>query len=57
MPITDEIRALVLARRSVEEIHAAAVAQGMRTMREDGVDKVKQGLTTLAEIARVSHSL
>jgi type IV pilus assembly protein PilB len=57
MPITNEIRALVLARASVDEIRATAVAQGMRTMRQDGIDKVKQGLTTLAEIARVSCSL
>jgi type IV pilus assembly protein PilB len=57
MPITDQIRALVLARGSVDEIRATAVAQGMRTMRQDGIDKVKQGLTTLAEIGRVSYSL
>jgi type IV pilus assembly protein PilB len=57
MPITEEIRNLVLERRGVDEIQATAVAQSMRTMREDGIDKVKQGLTTLAEIARVSCSL
>jgi type IV pilus assembly protein PilB len=57
MPITDEIRALVLARGSVDEIRATAVAQGMRTMRDDGINKVKLGLTTLPEIGRVSYSL
>ena len=57
MPITDEIRTLALERCSVDELHAAAVAYGMRTMRDDGIEKVRQGLTTLTEIARVSRSL
>ena len=57
MPITDEIRTLALGRYSVDELQAAAVAHGMRTMRDDGIEKVRQGLTTLTEIARVSRSL
>jgi type IV pilus assembly protein PilB len=57
MPITDEIRTLALERGSVDEIQSAAVAAGMRTMRDDGIEKIRQGLTTLAEIARVSRSL
>ena len=57
MPITDEIRTLALERCSVDELHGAAVAHGMRTMRDDGIEKVRQGLTTLTEIARVSRSL
>jgi type IV pilus assembly protein PilB len=57
MPMSEEIRTLVLERRGTEEIQGVAIAQGMRTMREDGIDKVKQGITTLAEIARVDSSL
>jgi type IV pilus assembly protein PilB len=57
MPMSDEIRALVIERAGLDEIRARALAQGMRTMREDGIDKVRRGLTTLAEIARVSCSL
>jgi type IV pilus assembly protein PilB len=57
MPMSEEIRSLALERRGTDEIQAVAVAQGMRTMREDGIDKVKQGITTLAEIARVNSSL
>jgi type IV pilus assembly protein PilB len=57
MPISEEIRNLVLERRSVDEIRAKALEQGMRTMREDGIEKVKRGVTTLAEIGRVSSSL
>jgi type IV pilus assembly protein PilB len=54
MPMTEEIRALVLERRGVTEIAASAMAGGMRTMRQDGIEKVKLGLTTLAEVARVT---
>jgi type IV pilus assembly protein PilB len=57
MPMSEEIRRLVLEGSGTDEIQAVAVAQGMRTMRQDGIDKVKQGITTLAEIARVSSSL
>jgi type IV pilus assembly protein PilB len=57
MPMTDEIRTHVLERAGLDELRATALAQGMRTIRDDGIDKVKLGLTTLAEIARVSVSL
>ena len=52
--MTEQIRSLILERRGVTEIAASAVAAGMRTMRQDGLEKVKQGLTTLAEVARVT---
>jgi type II secretory ATPase GspE/PulE/Tfp pilus assembly ATPase PilB-like protein len=55
--MSDEIRSLVIEQAGLDEIRARALAQGMRTMREDGIDKVRHGLTTLAEIARVSCSL
>jgi type IV pilus assembly protein PilB len=54
MPITAEIRALLLSDASVDRIAAAAEQEGMRRMREDGLHKVRLGLTTLAEVARVT---
>jgi type IV pilus assembly protein PilB len=57
MPMSDELRTLVLERAGLDEIRAMALTQGMRTMRDDGIDKVKQGLTTLAEVARVGASM
>jgi type IV pilus assembly protein PilB len=36
------------------EITATAVAEGMRTLREDGLLKVRRGLTSMAEIGRVT---
>jgi type IV pilus assembly protein PilB len=56
MPITDEIRSLVLERASAADVAELAVAQGMRRLRDDGLDKVKQGATTIEEVVRVTGS-
>ena len=56
MSVTPEIRALALERRSAEEIREMAMRQGMRRLRDDGLDKVRQGRTSIAEIARVLGS-
>jgi len=56
MPVTEEIRTLLLNRRGLDEIATAAVGAGMRTMRADGIEKVREGLTTLAEVARVTST-
>jgi type IV pilus assembly protein PilB len=53
MVMNEELRDLTLARASADQITAAAVRQGMRRMREDGLEKVKAGLTSLAEITRI----
>ena len=54
MMMSEEIRALTLQRASADQIGAVAVREGMRRLREDGLDKVKAGLTSMAEIARVT---
>jgi type IV pilus assembly protein PilB len=56
MDMTPEIQGLALERRPAEEIRDLAVQQGMRRLRDDGLDKVKQGRTSIAEIARVIGS-
>ncbi len=53
MTVSEEIRAQIVARAPAGEITATAIAQGMRTLAEDGLDKVRAGQTTLAEVARV----
>ena len=50
MPITDAIETIILAHGSALEIEAQARRDGVRTLRESGLLKVKQGLTTLEEI-------
>jgi type IV pilus assembly protein PilB len=57
MSVSEEIRSLVLARGSVDEIAATAVGQGMRRMREDGIAKVRAGQTSIAEIERMTTSM
>jgi type IV pilus assembly protein PilB len=54
MSITDEIRDLTVERASADEIRKVAVAQGMRPLRSDGFEKVKNGITSIAEVARVT---
>ena len=56
MPISEEIRSLVLQRRSASEISAVAMRQGMRRLREDGIEKVKRGLTSMTEVSRITGS-
>ena len=57
MSVTEEIRSLVLSRASVDEIAAAAMAQGMRRLRDDGIAKVRAGQTSIAEVERMTNSL
>ena len=52
LPIRGEVRSLV--EDSAEQIFAAAVAQGMRTLREDGMRLCLEGLSTVDEIRRVT---
>jgi type IV pilus assembly protein PilB len=56
MTMSEEIRALALERAPADQIAAIAVEQGMRRVREDGLLKVKAGVTSLAEVARVTGS-
>jgi general secretion pathway protein E len=55
MTMDEEKRGLVLASASDSELEAAARRGGMRTMYEDGLDKVARGLTTLEEVLRVTR--
>lgn len=57
MLMSDAIRTLVLERAGLDELRATALAEGMCTIRNDGIEKVRQGLTALSEIMRVSNSL
>jgi type IV pilus assembly protein PilB len=53
MPITDQQRRLILEKASADELRESARRDGMRTLREDGLDKVRRGMTSLAEVLRV----
>ena len=55
MFISDEIKTLVDGRHSAAEIRKVAIEQGMKTLREDGLEKVRHGVTTLEEVLRVTE--
>ena len=57
LQITDEIRPLVIAHASASEIKQQSLEHGMKTLREDGWDKVLDGTTTIDEILRVTEEV
>ncbi len=54
LTVTEEIRKLTLARCPSSEIAEVAVRQGMRLLRDDGLEKVRLGMTSIAEVTRVT---
>jgi type IV pilus assembly protein PilB len=57
MTVSEEIRALILERASVDDMVVVAVRQGMLRLRDDGLQKVREGLTSIAEVERMTSSL
>jgi len=54
MPVSEEIERLTVSHAPATEIAKVALAEGMITLRDDGLSKVAQGFTTLEEIIRVT---
>ncbi|HEY4450657.1 MAG TPA: ATPase, T2SS/T4P/T4SS family [Solirubrobacteraceae bacterium] len=57
MTVSEPIRALILQRASVDDMLAVAEREGMRRLRDDGLEKVREGLTSIAEIERMTYSM
>jgi len=55
LKVTDDIQRLILGKKDSNIIKEAARKDGMRTLREDGWLKVKQGVTTVSEVLRVTQ--
>jgi type IV pilus assembly protein PilB len=53
MHVNEEIERLIIERRATEDIHKAALMQGMLSLKDDGLRKVAMGQTSLEEIFRV----
>lgn len=53
MLMSEDIRRLTVEEASADEIKRVAIAQGMLTLRQDGLEKVRQGATSIEEICRV----
>lgn len=52
--IDDDIRQAIVEQKDAASIRKIAIKNGMRTMLQDGLDKVKQGITTMDEVLRVT---
>jgi type IV pilus assembly protein PilB len=52
MEITEELRELILVGASSLELRRKAVEEGMLTLRQSGLRKVKDGVTTIEEVVR-----
>ncbi|MBP1725188.1 MAG: ral secretory pathway protein [Deltaproteobacteria bacterium] len=53
--MTEGIKSLVLKTSDANQIKQAAVAQGMKTLRDDGIRKVVEGRTTISEVLRITQ--
>ena len=53
MPVTEALEKLIVERKSADEIGRTARAEGMLGLREDGLRRALQGVTTIEEISRV----
>jgi type IV pilus assembly protein PilB len=52
MPMREEVKELVLSRASTSEIKKEAIRLGMKTLRQSGIMKIKDGVTTIEEVLR-----
>ena len=52
MPITPEIRSMILDRAASDRVKRQAIAQGMLTLRQDALLKLRAGITTAEEVLR-----
>ena len=51
----EKIRNAIVAKAPTDEIRKLARSSGMLTLMEDGIEKVKQGITTVEEVLRVTQ--
>jgi len=53
MPVTEEIERMAVERSSSESMRNMAIEQGMHTLRQDGLEKARLGMTSIEEVLRV----
>ena len=56
LAVSKDVRRMIQTGARAEELQHAALAEGMRTLRQDGIIKVLQGVTTLAEVHSTSNN-
>jgi type IV pilus assembly protein PilB len=52
LPVSEEVKTLILEHATTDQIQEVAIQQGMKTMRQDGWLKICLGVTTFEEVAR-----
>jgi type IV pilus assembly protein PilB len=57
MPITRVMQELIMQQVSIKEIRLQAIKEGMMSLRKQGLLKVKEGVTTLDEVARATAGM
>jgi type IV pilus assembly protein PilB len=57
MTVSERIRTLILERASVDDMVAVAQEEGMKRLRDDGMHKVREGATSIAEVQRMTTSM
>jgi type IV pilus assembly protein PilB len=57
MPVTPKLRTMILDSATATDIEAAAVTEGMLTLRAGAVKKFERGITTIEEVLRVTGEL
>lgn len=55
LPVDDDIKSLILKRADSNTVKKKAMKKGMRTLREDGWKKVREGITAISEVLRVTQ--
>ncbi|PTT75232.1 pilus assembly protein PilB, partial [Pelomonas sp. HMWF004] len=56
LTVSKNLRRMIQTGARAEELHNAALTEGMRSLRQDGILKVLQGLTTIAEVHATSNA-
>jgi type II secretory ATPase GspE/PulE/Tfp pilus assembly ATPase PilB-like protein len=54
LPVSESIRRLIIKRASAAVIKTQAIAEGMKSLRAVGIDKAREGVTTLEEVCSVT---
>ncbi len=55
LTVDDDLRRLILRNADANELRESAKAHGMKTLFQDGSDKIRQGITTVSEVYRVTQ--
>jgi type IV pilus assembly protein PilB len=56
LPVTSGLRPLIVGNASTDKLRRQALAEGMMSLKQDGIIKARRGLTTIQEVMRVAYS-